>query len=86
MTLIKSIVFKKDGKERYGKGFSREELKKAGLNVREALKLSIPVDSRRKTVHEENVSTIKDFLKSNKKVSKPQKEENLKAKSALEKA
>jgi len=84
--LIKSIVFKKDGKKRYGKGFSREELKKAGLNVREALKLSIPVDSRRKTVHEENVSTIKDFLKSNKKVSKPQKEENLKAKSALEKA
>ena len=86
MTLIKSIVFKKDGKKRYGKGFSREELKKANLGLREALKLSIPVDSRRKTVHEENVSTIKDFLKSNKKVSKPQKEENLKAKSALEKA
>jgi len=86
MTLIKSIVFKKDGKKRYGKGFSREELKKANLGLREALKLSIPVDSRRKTVHEENVSTIKGFLKSNKKASKPKKEENLKVKSALEKA
>jgi ribosomal protein L13E len=70
---IKPIIFKKDGKKRYGKGFSREELKKARLSLREALKLSIPIDSRRKTIHEENVNTIKGFLKSKKKASKPKK-------------
>lgn len=73
MTLIKPIIFKKDGKKRYGKGFSREELKKARLTLREALKLSIPIDSRRKTFHEENVNTIKRFLKSKKKASKPKR-------------
>jgi ribosomal protein L13E len=62
MTLIKPIIFKKGGKKRCGKGFSRE-----------AVKLSIPIDSRRKTIHEENVNTIKRFLKSKNKASKPKK-------------
>lgn len=73
MTSIKPIIFKKGGKKRCGKGFSREELKKARLSLREALKLSIPIDSRRKTFHEENVNAIKSFLKSTKKASKPKK-------------
>ena len=73
MTSIKPKIFKKGGKKRCGKGFSREELKKARLSLREALKLSIPIDSRRKTIHEENVNTIKRFLKSKKKTSKPKK-------------
>jgi len=72
MISIKPIIFKKGGKKRCGKGFSREELKKARLSLREAVKLSIPIDSRRKTIHEENVNTIKNFLK-NKKASKPKK-------------
>jgi len=83
MTVIKPIIFKKYRKQRYGKGFSREELKKARLSLREAHKLSIPVDSRRKTAHKENVNTIKKFLKTKKKTSKPKKEENLKVKSPL---
>ena len=61
---IKPLVFKKGEKQRHGKGFSREELKKSGLSPREALKLHIPVDFRRRTVHEENVSVIKRFLES----------------------
>jgi len=73
MIAIKPIVFKRDRKQRYGKGFSREELKKAGLSLKEALKLNIPVDSRRKTAHKENVNTVKRFLKSKKKTSKPKK-------------
>jgi ribosomal protein L13E len=73
MITIKPIVFKRDRKQRYGKGFSREELKKAGLSLKEALKLNIPVDSRRKTAHKENVNTVKRFLKSKKKTSKPEK-------------
>lgn len=77
MTSIKPIIFKKGGKKRCGKGFSREELKKARLSLREALKLSIPIDSRRKTFHEENVNTIKRFLKSKKKASKPKKKKKI---------
>jgi len=73
MMAIKPIVFKKGGKQRYGKGFSREELKKAGLNFKEALKLGVPVDSRRRTVHEENVNAIKGFLESRKAAPKSKK-------------
>lgn len=73
MTTIKPTVYKKGGKQRRGKGFSREELKKAGLSLREALKLVIPVDSRRKTAYKENVAVIRRFLKGKKKESKPEK-------------
>jgi len=77
MISIKPIIFKKGGKKRCGKGFSREELKKARLSLREALKLSIPIDSRRKTIHEENVNTIKELLKNKKKASKPKKKKKI---------
>jgi len=70
MMEIKPSVFKKDGKQRRGKGFSREELKKSGLSPREAFRLKIPVDLRRRTVHEENVNIIKEFLESKKGASK----------------
>ena len=73
MTTIKPIVFKKGGKQRYGKGFSREELKKAGLSLKEALKLGIPVDSRRRTVHEGNINVVKGFLEGKKAASKSEK-------------
>ena len=70
MMTAKPKVFKKDGKQRFGKGFSRKELKKAGLSLKEALKFGIPVDSRRKTAHEENVDVIETFLESEKVSSK----------------
>lgn len=73
MTTIKPTVFKRDGKQRHGRGFSKEELREAGSSLREALRLSIPVDSRRKTAHKKNVSTVKRFLKSKKKTSKHKK-------------
>lgn len=73
MTAIKPIVFKKGGKQRYGRGFSREELKKTGLGFKEALKLGIPVDFRRRTIYEENINAIKGFLKSKKTTSKSKK-------------
>jgi len=62
MMALKPKVFKKDGKQRLGKGFSREELKKAGINLKDALKFGIPIDSRRRTAHQENVNAIKGFL------------------------
>jgi len=66
MMTLKPKIFKKGGKQRHGRGFSREELKKAGLSVKEALKLGIPMDSRRRTIHDENVEAVKVFLESTK--------------------
>ncbi|MEM3442862.1 MAG: ribosomal protein L13e [Candidatus Bathyarchaeia archaeon] len=62
MDVVKPKVFKKDAKQRFGKGFSRGELEKAGITLKEALKRGIPVDPRRKTTHEENAEVIKKFL------------------------
>ena len=45
-----------------GKGFSPDELKKAGSSLTEAVKLRIPVDPRRRTVHDENVEALKPVL------------------------
>lgn len=70
MMTVKPKVFKKGGKQRYGKGFSGEELKTVGLSFKEALKLGIPIDSKRRTSHEENVDAIKSFLKNTKAKAK----------------
>ncbi len=70
METVKPIVFKKGGKQRLGKGFSLGELKKAGLNVKQALKLGIFVDYRRRTLHEDNVKALEGFLAA-KKASEP---------------
>jgi len=70
MIAVKPKVFKKGGKQRYGKGFSREELRRVGLSLKEALKFGIPVDARRRTAHEENVEVVKGFLEGSKAKSK----------------
>ncbi|MEM3565527.1 MAG: ribosomal protein L13e [Candidatus Bathyarchaeia archaeon] len=62
MAEVKPLVFKKGGKQRPGKGFSLRELKEVKLSLKQALKLGIPVDSRRRTVHEGNVEALKEFL------------------------
>lgn len=64
---IRPLVFKKGGKQRHGRGFSRGELKQAGLSLKEALKLKIPIDKRRKTLYKENISAIKELLESKKR-------------------
>ncbi|MEM0357370.1 MAG: ribosomal protein L13e [Candidatus Bathyarchaeia archaeon] len=62
MEALRPLVFKKGGKQRLGKGFSLNELKKAGLNSKKALKLGISIDVRRRTMHEENVEKLKRLL------------------------
>jgi large subunit ribosomal protein L13e len=63
MTLrIRSIVHKRRDNKREGKGFSRKELKKAGFSLKQALRIGIPVDSRRRTIHSENVKLAKQQL------------------------
>jgi len=59
-----SVVRKKNGRTRRGKGFSRGELREAELDCKQALKLSIPIDRRRKTKHQENIEILKQHLRS----------------------
>jgi large subunit ribosomal protein L13e len=68
---IKPKILKPDGKQRGGRGFSREELKKAGLNPAEAKRLKLPVDRRRKTAHDQNVEAIKAYAEKKKAKPKP---------------
>jgi ribosomal protein L13E len=85
MRNIKPKILKPDGEQRGGRGFSLEELKKAGLNPTEAKKLEIPVDKRRKTAHDQNVEAIKAYAEKKKKAEakpkqKPQPQPKKKAK------
>lgn len=68
---IKPKILKPDGKQRSGRGFSPEELKKADLNPAEARKLELPVDRRRKTAHDQNVEAIKAYVEKKKAEAKP---------------
>ncbi len=71
MTLRKcSVVRKRNGKKRVGRGYSRGELKKAGINFSQALHIGLPVDVRRRTVHDENVELVKQQLQKFKIVKK----------------
>ncbi len=47
---------------RIGRGFSIGEVKAAGINIKLAKQLNIPIDTRRKSIHEENVENLKKFL------------------------
>ncbi len=63
MTLRKSVnIHKKSGEMRGGRGFSREELKQAGISLNQALRLRLPVDLRRRSVHHDNVEFVKQRL------------------------
>lgn len=73
---IMAVVFKKDGKPKEGRGFSTEELKKATLDPKRALKLGVPVDLKRRTLHEENVEALKEYLKNLESAGKSKKSED----------
>ena len=68
---IKPKILKPNGKQRNGRGFSPEELKKAGLNKAEATRIGLPADLRRKTAHDENVQAIKAYVEKKKAEAKP---------------
>ncbi len=52
----------KTPRRRAGRGFSKGELEAVGLDFKKALKMGIPIDKRRKTVHEWNIKTLKEWL------------------------
>lgn len=72
---IKPQILKQDEKPRMGRGFSPDELKKAGINLQEARRIELPIDFRRRTAHDHNVEAIKAYaahMKTHQKpVSKP---------------
>lgn len=45
-----------------GKGFSYGELKEAGIDIKLAKKLRLPVDKRRKSVHERNIEFLRQLF------------------------
>jgi len=47
---------------RKGKGFSRGELLKAGIEIGYVKRLNIPYDKRRKTIHQHNIEILKALL------------------------
>lgn len=59
---VEAIIYKKNGKIRKGRGFSRKELEEAGITIKEALKLGIRVDKRRSSAHKENIERLKRFI------------------------
>ena len=68
---IKPQIIRANGKQRMGRGFSREELEKAGINLQEARAIELPIDMRRRTSHDGNVKAIKTFAAQEKAKPKP---------------
>lgn len=67
---------------REGRGFSLQELKKAGIDSSQAYRIGLPVDVLRKSAHQENIDKLADSAKrinaereAERKVSKPKTEE-----------
>jgi large subunit ribosomal protein L13e len=63
MVRMVSPVITSGDRVREGKGFSVEELKAVDLTPGEATRMGIPHDPRRRTSHEDNVETLKEYLK-----------------------
>jgi ribosomal protein L13E len=56
---MKAVITKQNGKKSIGRGFSLNELKEAGLTKQDGKKIGVPLDVKRKSLHEENVTCIK---------------------------
>jgi len=60
--VMKRALIKRSGRMKEGKGYSIGELEQAGIGVKQAKKLGIPVDRRRRSVHPENVERLRVLL------------------------
>lgn len=79
MALRKRIIIQKEhGIEREGRGFSRKELEKAGISLKKALRQGLPIDARRRTLHDKNIKLLKQQLKKYKTSRKPVSKANKK--------
>ena len=71
MHQIKPTIKKRNGKHKMGRGFSPDELAKAGVNKLQAKQMGLSVDFRRRTAHDANVATIKVHAEKAKLEAKP---------------
>jgi len=53
----------KNARPRRGRGFSKDEIEQAGLNIEDARKMGLMVDLRRRTVYPENIEALKQYMK-----------------------
>lgn len=83
---IKPQVLKTNERQRWGKGFSREELKKAEISLLEARKIELPVDFRRRTAHDSNVEAIKAYAEHVRTVHQPKPKPVSKPTESIEKS
>lgn len=67
---LKVQVQKRSHENRRGRGFSRGELRKAGINTRQALRAGFPIDVRRRTIHDENVKLAQERVRHLKPIKK----------------
>ena len=58
-----SVKSPKTSRPRRGRGFSREETHQAGLTIRDARKMGLIIDLRRKSTYPENVEALKQYMK-----------------------
>jgi len=58
-----SPLVRRGRKTRAGRGFSLDELSEVGLNVGEARHRGVPVDLRRSTSYDENVESLRRWMK-----------------------
>ncbi|HMK94870.1 MAG TPA: ribosomal protein L13e [Candidatus Limnocylindrales bacterium] len=68
---ITAIIIKRNGKKSTSRGFSLAELKQAGLTRQDAKQMSIPLDVKRKSLHDENVEALKVHAEKAKAKAKP---------------
>jgi large subunit ribosomal protein L13e len=84
MRQIKVVITKHNKKQNIGRGFSPTELEKAGVNKQQAKQIGLPVDVKRKSVHDQNIATIKEHAEKAKAQAatkpKPQKPQKTKPK------
>jgi ribosomal protein L13E len=72
---IKPEITKQNGKQKAGRGFSPDELAKAGVNKLQAKQMGLPIDYRRRTAHDQNINTLKAHLENAKAQAKPKPEQ-----------
>jgi len=72
---IKATIIRQNGRKAESRGFSLTELKNAGLTKQDAKKIGIPLDTKRKSAHDENVETLKAHAEKAKAEAKPKEPE-----------
>jgi ribosomal protein L13E len=68
---IKPTITKNKGTNIEGKGFSPNEMAKAGVTKNQMQKMKMPIDYKRKSEHESNIAAIKAHAAQAKAEEKP---------------